>query len=52
MDQREYERSGSVTHGGGTEDVDFKDLTDQIDEYEKALAERMQAYHEGKCPLQ
>ena len=34
---------------GGTEDLDFKDLTEQINDYEKALIERMQAYHEGKC---
>ena len=35
---------GTVSHGGGADEVDFKDLKDQIDEYEKALDERMQAY--------
>ena len=47
MDQ-EYGRSASISHAGGTEDLDFKDLTEQINDYEKALNERIQAYHEGK----
>lgn len=38
----------TMTHGAGADEVDFNDLTDQINEYEKALSERLQAYHEGK----
>jgi hypothetical protein len=47
MHQAEYQRSGSVSQGGAAEELDFNDLTEQINEYEKALNERMQAYHEG-----
>lgn len=33
-----------MTHGGTPDEVDFKDLQDQINEYEKALGERLEAY--------
>lgn len=33
-----------MTHGGAPDEVDFKDLQDQINEYQKALAERLEAY--------
>lgn len=47
MHQAEYQKSGSVSQGDAAEELDFNDLTEQINEYEKALSERMQAYHEG-----
>lgn len=37
-----------MTHGGTPDEVDFKDLQDQINEYEKALGERLEAYQMGK----
>ena len=50
MDLSEYQTAGSASHGGAAEDLDFNDLTEQINEYDKALSERLQAYHEGNYP--
>lgn len=46
MDQPLYKRSGSISHIPSNDEVDFKEFIDQIDEYEKALGERLQVYHE------
>jgi len=51
MDQQVYERSGSFRHKVSEEQVDFKEFLDQLTEYEKALGERLQAYHDGKFIL-
>ena len=44
----EYQRQGSISHAGGADELDFADLTEQINEYEKALEERLSDYREGK----